>query len=512
MRKLKILYLLLPFLSGCWDLPIDMSIPQWDTDFNLPLTHKNYTLEDLIKTDKYISLDDSFLYTASHSDTSDPREVGEFIEGQMDQKSNSLEIPISNNYGEIGVPFTNGMSLDSATFIQGELNLTVYNSSGAPIEVLMVLPALESASGETLAISGTIAAGNQEIFTQDLSNFTYNVTRQKYGSDSLQINGTINGGDAGEKLKIDYEIVNSTFSYIAGKIPPTDIEPINNGVSLPITDDVRKLNDKIKFYSAAIIVRAFYNDKLPASDPNKQFKIRASTMKIAGYRNNFTESIYLKLNGREDENLGPIDIVNGYFESSYTNENSNLSDFMSFMPDTIIVEIQPTINPDFERGAATNKDEITFGFELLIQSIASIKELTYSDTLDFEMDSDVRKNIRDFKAATIFNKIDNHIGFGGDIIMQFADANHSPLFTLEKFSFDPAEVDVEGNPSTKHSEPTVVLDSAQVQQLSNASYVMMDIVINTDRSEQDQKVRFSSKDWIEIISFCTVKYHLNLDK
>ena len=59
MRRFKLLIatLVLFLLAGCMDVPKDFIAPQWDTELNLPLINKTYTLDDIIKPQDHISVD-----------------------------------------------------------------------------------------------------------------------------------------------------------------------------------------------------------------------------------------------------------------------------------------------------------------------------------------------------------------------------------------------------------------------------------------------------------------------
>src|SRR3972149_11864050 len=61
MKKINVFFaiLLLVFFSGCMDLPDDLIAPEWDTELNLPLINKSYTLDEIIKPQAHIIVDTS---------------------------------------------------------------------------------------------------------------------------------------------------------------------------------------------------------------------------------------------------------------------------------------------------------------------------------------------------------------------------------------------------------------------------------------------------------------------
>ncbi len=512
MKKYLLTLILLPFLTGCLDFPSDITIPSWDTEFNLPLMHRTYELRELIKTDKYISIDsqNGFIYLAHHEDMGGKQGTENFIEGRIDQQGTDLNLPVTNGQGTIGVPYKDGLVLDSARFVRGTLTLSVKNNSSSEAIVKMELPAFIGSDGNKLSLEKTIAGNATETVSEDLNGYFYDSRKQKFGPDSLQIDGTVSGNNFNGTLTINYGIENSMFSYFAGIVPPTLVDPVESSTGLPITGDVADFRDKMKLWDIQLKLIGKYYDKLLASDPNKPFDVEIETLNVTGMRNNMTEQFSLKLNGKSDNNLGPVRMENSSLEEIYTAENSNLSDFLSFLPDSIVVKAIPKINPDKKRGAATNRDTMQFGFDLTIKSVVTVKDLKATDTIELEIDEDARETLQDFKAATIYFKIDNKVAFGGEIVMHYLGANNNTLFSLDTLTFEPANVNADGIPSVRHSEPTIELDSAQLQHFANSYNIIVDVIINTSDSHLDQKAVFSSKDWLEIISFCKVKYNINL--
>jgi hypothetical protein len=437
--------------------------------------------------------------------------IEDFIEGKLDQSGTGVKLTVADGSGSAYILYQNGMALDSAYFLRGMLKLSVKNTSTETIDLALVLPAFVK-NGNPLTINGQLAANQEKNFETPLEGYKYNYKPQDTTSNFLRINGTLSGSSVPVNIDISYAIENTMFSYIAGILPTSTLNPLESTTGLPITDDVKDFRDKLKLYDAELKLKGDYFDKLLPTDPNKPFKVRIDQLNIVGYRNKKTEQFSLKLNGRPDNNLGPLNMINGHLEEPFTSSNSNLSEFLSFLPDSIVVIAKPTLNPDKERGAGTNRDSLQFGFELILKSVLSITDLIVTDTLELSMDKDARDNIKNFRAATIYLKIDNKIAFGGKIVMDYVDSNFVKLFSLDTINFEPANVDANGFPIMKHSEPTIELDSMQVQQLAISENIIMTVVINTTDSHSGQKVVFTSKDWLSIISFCKVKYHLNLDE
>ncbi len=510
-RYIPFLTVILIFLVSC-SVPDNVNMPQWNTELNLPLTHRYYTLGELIKTDKYISIDSAngFLFKIHYADSPNKSGVGKSLEGKMNDERNDINITITEGEGTAGIPLPNGLVLDSARFKGGSFTIKVYNNSSSPLDVSMTFPAMISSLGHPLKKEGTIPANDSLVSIEYLPGYIYYANKQNIGADSLQIDGSIAGSDFNGNLKVNYKFENTKFSYIAGIVAPTKIDPVNQFISLPITDDVIDFRDKINLHSAELVINANYIDAFAPSDPNIPFEIGMDSIIIYGVREDESEKFYLKYTANNDNNLGPQIIQNKKLEMIFDKNNSNLPEFLSFMPDSIIIYAIPTVNPNRKRGAVSDKDSTQFKFDLTINSVVSFDKITATDTTEFDMDDDARDNIRDFRAATIYLKIDNDVAFGGNLVFDFTDEEYNNLFSLDTINFEPAIIDAEGNPTVTHFEPTIELDSAQVQFLANSYYTIMHVNLNSSGAKDSKQAIFSSKDSLSIISFFKVKYHVNI--
>ncbi len=505
------LWLILLLFAGCMEIPEDVNAPEWNTELNLPLTNRHYTLEDLIEPDDYISIDSAngFIYRIKHGDQVEKEGIEKFIEGRMDDNQTDIEIPIANGTGSAGLKFPNGLILDSAYFSGGLLIITIQNNSDSPLEVKMTIPGFLSASGDPFSNSATVNPQSNKEIEQSLSGYSFSPSNQSMGPDSLEIEGEILSGDVAGSLTINYSLENTLFAYIAGVIPPVTINPTTREQEMPITDDVEDFRDKVKLFDVQLKISSDYFDALEPDDEHSPFDYRIDTLKIFGLRENKTERIYLKLNDRADNNLGSIVSTEGSLEKIFDESNSNISEVLSFMPEDLGIYAVITVNPEGVSGAATSLDSIQFAYDIEMTSAASVSGLSVVDTLDLEMEDDARESVQDFRAATINFKIDNAIAFGGKIIMDFADEQYNPLFTLDTVSFAPADLDADGIPIMRHSEPVIELDSAQIYHLSNSNFIIMNLIVNSSGAAENKKAVFTSKDWLDIISFCRVVYHID---
>ncbi len=502
------------FSFACSDFPDDVSIPKWKTEYNLPLTNKKYALSDLIREDKYVSVDtnNGFRYVIHFFQETKKSGFGEYFQGILDYEKSAIEIPIAEGKGSAGMPFTEGLFLDSAIVKSGDLSLSIVNTSSDTIVAIITIPALISPFGDSFSRTIVAPGGDSIKLVEDLSDYVYSSSHQTVGKDSMQINGEIVKGEQEGKLIASYKIENSSLKYVAGVIPPSSLNPKYEYIVFPITKDLKQFRDKTNLYEAKINIKANYFKGFSQNDPHNSFNYRIDTLYCFGLRNDNTEKFYLKLNDKNDDNLGPVNSVNSNVDIVYTAENANLSDFLSFLPAQVQVYASKTIiNPNGENGAASEKDSLNFSLSLEVQSVLSFENLVLNDTTEFEMDEDAKDNVKDIDSATIFFEISNKIAFGGYITASLLDSNYAELSVLDTFAFEPANIDENGFSSPATSKAIVALDSAQIADLTKVSRVALKAVFKTSQNENNKKAVFSSQDWINIISYCKIKYRLDLN-
>src|ERR1035438_2333321 len=80
-------------IQGCVSLPSDVIMPQWDTDLNLPITTKSYNLNDIIKSQNYISINSQdSTYLISSDSLGQNIAISQFL--QVNTESSTPSIPV----------------------------------------------------------------------------------------------------------------------------------------------------------------------------------------------------------------------------------------------------------------------------------------------------------------------------------------------------------------------------------------------------------------------------------
>jgi hypothetical protein len=250
------------------------------------------------------------------------------------------------------------------------------------------------------------------------------------------------------------------------------------------------------------------------------FELEIADIEINGIRNNGDQKALVRNDG---QNL-TFSLDNGIYSITLSESNSNLTEFISFLPDSIVITSEYILNPgnDHIIRTVTNQDSIRFSVQFNTKSIFAIKQTNYIDTLAIDLSQDDRERIRDGVGADLNIYLENAIPIDAFVKATLTDENYSPLFTLTKnqngvdsLQFLGSQVN---NGTGKIVSPTVTLntiklDSAKIIQLSNARYVIISTTVNTKNATNENPnpptVQFKSSDWLNIKCYGKVKYHVN---
>ena len=115
MKIIVLLFLLLLItISGCVKLPNDIVAPQWDTEFNIPITNKTYKLADIIKPQKYIDIDSDSNYIF-HSDVYNySTGIAEYLDQSGETNWEDADIIATNDEIDVYLKFPGNIKLSKA--------------------------------------------------------------------------------------------------------------------------------------------------------------------------------------------------------------------------------------------------------------------------------------------------------------------------------------------------------------------------------------------------------------
>lgn len=524
MKKLKyvlgILSLLSAFIIGCLDLPGDIILPEWDVDLNVPIISKTYTLYDMFKPESKNSItstltsDDFYLVQSDNFDAH--TKVADYV-SILSQGSTSQNfiIPANQPAQSVFIVFPKDIEIEQATFASGFLSFAIQNPSSAAISSSLQIPGIKKPDGSPLIIVTNVAAFSRDSIVYDLSNhqYTFPPNQPIQNKNSLQLVASANSTVNGSFENVNSYLFNFSFSSLTGSLSRTSLGNERTSASLNL-NDAAVLQNKLFIKEASLSLKSEY-----VSTHHNFFELEIANIQIKGIRNSGEQ----KTLTRNDGQAITFSLVNGNYDLTLNETNSNVADFITFLPDSIVISSDYTLNPSNDHTAktVTNKDSIKFSAQFSVKSIFAIKQINFTDTLGIDLSQDDRDKIYDGARADLNIYLENAIPIDAFVKITITDKNYSPLFTLTKnqngvdsLQFLGSQVN---NSTGQIISPTITLntialDSAEIRQLSNAHYAIVSTTVNTKNANENPNpptVQFKSSDWLNLKCYGKVKYHLN---
>ncbi|GEM_PF-1573830 len=496
------------------DLPTNFTAPQWDADLNVPITEKNYVLRDIVKTNKNLLTEESplekgkFLYKVLSDNYVQDFQIGDFLQDQLNASYDNLAFFVSTIDTTAFVDIQSGSSIDSAYVTQGVLEIIIDSKATSDVNFNLKLPGFTDANGNARETGGIVPANSQKIFTAILDNSVYS-SRNQASSAQLMLTLKMSGQTPGQALDIKINIKNTKFYLVSGVIPTKTLNPISKSVSLPLTKDVTNFRDKFTLSNAALNLNADYVTRFP----NSVFDVVMKDVKVIGKRASDGSKINLT-SKTGNTNFGDFTIRKGKFFRKFNNDNSNIAEFLTFLPDSITLESGIIVNPNVEKGTATVDDTIRITVAVEALSYVDLNQLTTTDTLALGIDDNVRKEIRNGKFARLIYEITNYIPINTDFTIDFADGTYQTLFTkTANASGGQFTNDNQVTPSGPNPSKKIELTGEEILKLADAKFVILKTVASTTQPSRADIKNYVSPDMqMKIKAYAQIKYHINLDK
>jgi len=507
---------------GCLDIPDEMIMPQWDVELNVPLIKKTYSLEEIIKSDKqnYISLDpqsDSIYYIQS-----DKYEIASGISqfitvtNQRASQNNNVNASATDST-QIFLAFPEGAQLNEAIFTKGFLAFSARNQSLLESMTLTLrVPGIISPSGSQFVATIPLAPGQSDSVKYDLSGYRYKEPVNQlflFKGQIWLIAKAATATNLAASALLNAYSSDFLFSSATGYLPVKSLGVTESTNDLKIGDAI-DFRDKAFLREATLKLTANY--KSPAANP---FEIEVKDLKVIGRRNN-GGSLTLAFNNSPNLTLR---FHNGSFDTSFTQLNSNITEFLTFLPDQISVSAEYIMNPDDDRAyhTATSQDSVKFETSFTSRSFFALKKSTIVDTSEVELSDDDRDRVRDGRAAYLTVEIENGIPLTTWLKADMVDKNYNLLFTITKnegkdsLYFLGAEVGANGEVTKKTiTTTTMQLDSSQIQKLADAKYFIHTTSVRTRDAYNNPPptVALRGNQKLSIKAYGGVKYFIKEDK
>ncbi len=505
---------------GCIKAPNDLILPQWDVDLNIPFFNTTYSLSDIVDINKtsYISISETSPNDSIYIFQSDnyTQEVGvsQFIKAIDSTSSENQIVKASNTNSTIlYLQFPNHVELDSATFQSGTFAYTIKNPSAVPVTVILTIPGISSPDGTVLSMKREIPPLMTIDSAIDFSHFKYNLpgNQPPFYKNSLQIVMDVQAQvTAGTSVDASFYAHDFYFESVSGYLPKKSLGKYRRGFAINL-GDVVDYRDKTFLGDATLNLVADYITAV--SNP---FDIGVNNLNIIGKRNDGS-TFYLKdKTGNPDINFI---FSNGHYLASFNKSNSNITNFISFLPDSVLLVADYVMNPDNKTGSATIHDTVKFSANFKTDSHLALKKSTITDTTKVDWTPDERDKIRNGREIKVTVEVENGIPLTTWMNVSLVDSNYNPLFTIKNLAsgtdslyFSGADVDQNGDViKSVTTDNKVVLDLKQIEQLSHAAHLILSVSVRSKNAFQTPSpfVTIRPNDTIHIRVFGGVKYHLN---
>lgn len=522
MMKLYKLYLLLILaVSGCVDLPDEFHLPAWDVDLNIPIKTETYTLDEIIESTSYITIDSTLNSDSLYILQSDVYCIDQSVEKflRINKKSSINNIPVvtTDDTGfTIYAPLPDSLLLEEGEFESGLIFYKFINNSDARIILELEFPAFKDKSGENLLVRIVTDAGETDTLTRSLAGYHY--TRPLNQPDSLSdavqviINPTSPKG-TGKTGTLDLQLYDLHFVYIQGNLPPTTLGLRNKSFAV-FVGDATEFRDNLYLREAELNISL-----LLKTDMQDHFDAEVRDLNIIAKRNSGEELLLVDNQGNSSFYLK---LKNGLTNKTFNEENSNANDFVAFLPDSILLRGEFVVNPDYEPGSISILDSVIAEVEFSSVSHLALTRTSLSDTSVVNLSEDERTSIRNGRFVKIEIEAENAVPITTWLTLSFLDENKLQLFKVKNettqtdtFYFPGAETNPVGDViSAVQAPPAIIeLDSAQIEMFSKAYYVVAEIAVQTKEAFNNppQIVTVRPSDWVSVRAKAMVEYHLTPD-
>lgn len=524
MKKLFLnIYFYISFLifitfSGCLDIPSELILPEWDVDLNVPLVNKSYELEEIIKSDEqeYISLnpsDDSLYYIQSQTERLSS-DIKEFVKINTQASIQNEIIKVEDADKTVYLPFPEQALLEEAEFTEGYLIFVARNTSNDNIGLQITIPGITNPSGQVLSPVFNLSPYQTDSIRYNLSGYRYKEPANQLflfkGQIWIKARTTTATNPADSVLFSAYSS-NMNLKYAKGYIPKRSLGVQKDTFEIKV-GSAKDFEGKVHLKEAKLNLKAKYFS--PQSNP---FEIAMDSIQLIAKKKDGSQKLLLVNNSP----LFKINFYGGTFDTVFTEANTNITEFISFLPDEVIIQGVFVINPRDDKNThiVTNQDSIIFETDFSSRSIFAISKSTIKDTFKIELTTEERDRIKDALDAKVTVELQNAIPMTAWVKADLYDSLYNFLFTVTKNSNNTDSVNVSGAfvgadghvSSSNFSTTKIELSSSQIQLLSRAHHAIYSVTVETSNQNNQQPppiIYLKGSDWMKVRAYGGVKYHL----
>ncbi len=513
--KLLIAASMFTLLAGCMDVPKDFIAPQWDTDLNLPLINKSYTLNDIIKPQDHIIADTSGsdIYLLQSDKYYLNSNLSEFVKINEQSLSSIPTLTSDSDSLVTYVQFPGGTEVESAEFDQGTIGFVVSNPTSADVAVSITLPGFKDLNGNSMVLYNNVSSGETNSVSRDIKGYTYEIPSDQPASlkNSLRLIVRALSSQQGNVVYSDITMSGISFQYLKGKILSKSLGDQTSSYFFDV-DKVEQYRDKTFLRDAKLNLNAYY-----VSMYNTPVDLEIKNLNIIAKRND--GSVFFLRDSVGNPNFN-IKIINGESKEIFTENNSNINDFVTYFPDSVILNAEYIVNPENDNGTYSSLDSIKFETDFSTKSYLAIKQTTINEQSSLEISQSDRDEIDNGQGAEVNFVVDNGIPLTAWLKIDVMDKDNNYLFTVtnnpeegDSISFFGADVDQYGEVTTSYLNPpkSISLDESEIKLLSKGYFINYSVTFRTKDAylNPPQIVAVRPSDWIKLKAYGKIKYRVN---
>ncbi|HZW40451.1 MAG TPA: hypothetical protein VFF33_14225 [Ignavibacteriaceae bacterium] len=523
MKKFLLFFLifLLSFIYGCLNLPDDVIMPEWNVDLNIPVINKYYTLDEIIGKQNNLSVDPTTNLFIVTSDTfKQASNLLDFI--KSDQEFTSLDNNMSPENGtrDAFIEFrSDNVEIDSAVFSKGYIQINVQNNSSVSVYFKAYAPGIVK-DGTPLILETNLEPHKGINIYKDLNGYSYKIPPEQLALPPFfwkqfwikSISSSTGQPVSGEKVNFDVSISDFYFSKVSGKFSETQIGRKRTSFAFAKSSEIESYKDKLFLKEANLKLKTIYNPFY-----NNQFSLKIDSINIMGIKGN--QRIYLR------DSLGSqllnLFVQEGSNTIDFNENNSNIKDFLTFLPDSIIIDGSYKILGQNTNGTVTNIDQIEFQTLFSTKSQLAIRKTNITDTMNVNIDANQRQDIQRGKYAKLNFEVENALPFNVIVKVIMLDSLFNPLFTLTKLNgqdsieFSSSVIDQNTGETISPSSNKffIYLNEDEIKLFSKAYYASLSAVIETEGANQiiPPVVSIKASDWIKMKAYGLINYNVKID-
>ena len=319
-----------PFgLPGCVPFADRFKPPQWDVDLNVPLINRSYTLSDIIKEQKNISVKGTSsadsIYVLQSDTYSQITRIANFIELNTQAASIGNIIPVGiSGSAAVYLPIPEGAELDAGIFIGGSLSFHIANPNQEDVNLNIAFPGIIK-DGMELNIPMIAPALQQDSVQISLAGCIYNLPANQQTQHKTDIQIIVSNLSSSLPLisvaTIDFYCSDFAFSSATGYLPTKSLGIMSKTYSLNLGSafDFRN-NTTLKYGTIELDARYF-------SPVTNTFNFQLKNLNLIGIRDDGSQMALTDSTG--NSNL-TFTITNDALRYTYTEANSNINSLYIF--------------------------------------------------------------------------------------------------------------------------------------------------------------------------------------